>query len=291
MGFELTVVRNNPLTGEEDLEQALRSFLSQIGYLPPGYQDEVGFRLMKDCFLGYPEKPWTVDELLTYLEANRSTLYRYLNKLKGLDILDEVVIPFEGTKDVTSRKTRKGYRLRYDSISYAWNMVESHVQVAMQNYRRSVDHIDSLARKRIEAPGEGERRITKVAVDGIVIRDEKKGKEVLLVRRGREPYKGMWALPGGFIEYGERAEDAVSREVQEETGLSCHEPILIGTRSRPGRDPRGHVVSLIFSLCYEGDQDPSGGDDAAEAKWFPVIDLPELAFDHREVLTDHLNPT
>ena len=83
MEFELRIVRNNPLTGESDLEEALRTFLKQIGYLPESYDDDFGLRLLSDCFLAYPKKPWTIDELLSYLDTNKSTLYRYLNKLKN----------------------------------------------------------------------------------------------------------------------------------------------------------------------------------------------------------------
>jgi 8-oxo-dGTP diphosphatase len=288
MAFEITVVRNNPLTGEEDLEQALRTFLVQIGYLPEGTREEVGFRLMNDCFLKYPEKPWTVDELLTFLSANRSTLYRYLNKLKGMDVLDEVVIPFEGATEGPSRKTRKGYRLRYSSISFAWNLVESHVQVAMQNYRRTVDHIDRLSKDRQRSDGVIVQKRPGITVDALVQRDHKGKKQLLLVKRGKEPYIGMWALPGGFIEYDESSEDAILREVEEETGLHGTKPTLRTIRSRPGRDPRGHIISLVYSVIVKGDQEPKGSDDASDARWFDVSSLPDLAFDHKDIIEEIL---
>jgi 8-oxo-dGTP diphosphatase len=268
------------------MEQALRTFLAQIGYLTEGKADELGFRLIDDCFLRYPEKPWTVDELLTYLSANRSTLYRYINKLKGLDILDEVVIPFEGAAEGPSHKTRKGYKLRYSSLSFSWNLVESHVQVAMQNYRRTVDHIDRLSKERLKSDEPSTRKKPSVAADALIVREVKGKKQILLVLRANEPYKGMWALPGGFLEYDESGEEAVLREVEEETGLKGSKAVLRTVRSRPGRDPRGHVISLVYSVNIKGDPEPKGGDDATMAKWFELSSLPDLAFDHADIIDE-----
>jgi 8-oxo-dGTP diphosphatase len=271
------------------MEQALRTFLTQIGYLPEGKADEVGYRLMNDCFLRYPEKPWTVDELLSYLSANRSTLYRYINKLKGLDILDEVVIPFEGATEGPSRKTRKGYKLRYSSISFSWNIVESHVQVAMQNYRRTVDHIDRLSKERMRSDEAPLKRKPSIATDAIITRELKGKKQILLVLRGNEPYKGMWALPGGFLEYDESGEEAILREVEEETGLKGSKAVLKTVRSQPGRDPRGHVISLVYTVTVKGELESLAGDDAAEARWFEISALPDLAFDHAEIIGEVLD--
>ncbi|MDG6224425.1 MAG: NUDIX hydrolase [Candidatus Thermoplasmatota archaeon] len=289
MAFEIRVVRNNPLGAEEDMEAALKTFLKQIGYLPEGSEDDVGFRLMNDCFLMHPEKPWTVDELLTHLNANRSTLYRYLNKLKGMDILDEVIVPYEGAKKGPSRKTRKCYRIRYTSLSNAWTLVESHVQVAMSNYRRTVDHIDRLIRNRSELSILPKIKVPRIAVDGMITRDKDGKREILLVKRGAEPYKDMWAFPGGFMEYNESSEETIIREVLEETGVVCTSPILKQVRSMPGRDPRGHVISIVFDLKVENDIEPQAGDDASEARWFDVLSLPPLAFDHESIIKEGSN--
>ncbi|RLF67488.1 MAG: ADP-ribose pyrophosphatase [Thermoplasmata archaeon] len=120
-----------------------------------------------------------------------------------------------------------------------------------------------------------------IAVDGVLIRDRK----ILLVRRGKDPFKGYYALPGGFVEYGETVENAVVREVLEETGIKTRVKELLGVYSDPNRDPRGHVISIAFLLEYvEGE--PRGGDDAEKAQWFDLEDLPNLAFDHDKIIRD-----
>jgi len=111
--------------------------------------------------------------------------------------------------------------------------------------------------------------------------------ELLLVRRGREPFRGAWALPGGFVEPTESVEMAVARELEEETGLRARPVGLLGVYSRPGRDPRGPTVSVVFRMVGRK-QVPHGGDDAAEARWWSVRALPPLAFDHAEIVRDGL---
>lgn len=288
MEFDLRVVRNNPLTGETELDEALRTFLKQIGYLPEAYDDDFGLRLVSDCFLAYPKKPWTIDEFLTYLNTNKSTLYRYLNKLKGLDLIEEEEIPPDAGADSPAKKTRKGYKIRFSSLSLAWSLVESHTNVAMENYRRSVDHIDRLAMKRSKGEVEALKKSPSLTVDAIITRGTGKGKEVLLIKRKNEPYKGMWALPGGFVEYGERTSEAIVREVKEETGLSCTVNDLIYVASDPNRDPRGHTISIIYKLDMEDESTLKAGDDASETEWFQVSKLPSMAFDHEKIISSTL---
>ncbi|MGI5960772.1 MAG: NUDIX domain-containing protein [Methanomassiliicoccaceae archaeon] len=118
-------------------------------------------------------------------------------------------------------------------------------------------------------------------VDGIVIQEGK----VLLVRRGKEPFLGKHALPGGFMNVDETAEEAVVREVEEETGLVTEVLDLVGAYTMPGRDPRGHICTLAYRLVVRGGS-LRAGDDAAGAAFFPLRSLPDLAFDHRRILED-----
>lgn len=121
-----------------------------------------------------------------------------------------------------------------------------------------------------------------LAVDAVIAH----GEGVVLIERGRPPFDGAWALPGGFVEVGETVEQACVREALEETGLEVELTGLVGVYSDPARDPRGHVVSVTFA-AEAVDGELAGGDDAARARVFPPDDLPELAFDHARILADH----
>ena len=119
------------------------------------------------------------------------------------------------------------------------------------------------------------------AADVLILREGR----VLLIRR-RNPPPG-WALPGGFIDYGETAEAAAIREAKEETGLTVTKLTLFDVRSDPARDPRFHTLTMVYRAEVEGEV--AAGDDAAEARWFAVDALPEeMAFDHREVIVKAL---
>jgi 8-oxo-dGTP diphosphatase len=122
-----------------------------------------------------------------------------------------------------------------------------------------------------------------LAVDAVWVRRN----TVLLVRRGRPPFRGSWALPGGFVEIGETVEAAVLRELREETGLAGRLGPLLGVYSDPARDPRKHTVSVVFRIRGPGGT-PRGGDDAASAEWVPLTPFPALAFDHGRILRDAL---
>lgn len=123
-----------------------------------------------------------------------------------------------------------------------------------------------------------------LTVDGIVLLEG----QIVLIKRKNPPFRGMYALPGGFVEYGETAENAVVREVEEETGLKTKVNRLLGVYSAPDRDPRGHTVSVVFELDAQ-DGELKGGDDAAAADTFSLESLPELAFDHGKIISDYLN--
>lgn len=154
MPFEIVVVNNTPLTPHEDLDRVLLEMLRHVGYLDRGADDEsaivkgVAFRLVRDCFLLRPEKSWTADELITTLDTTRPTLYRHLNKLKALDVLEESALEADATG-------RKAYRVRYGNLAKAWNFVEANVKIAMENYRKSIDHLQALAER---AAKEGPKR-------------------------------------------------------------------------------------------------------------------------------------
>ncbi|MEM3452168.1 MAG: NUDIX hydrolase [Candidatus Hadarchaeum sp.] len=108
---------------------------------------------------------------------------------------------------------------------------------------------------------------------------------VVLVKRKNEPYRNRWALPGGFVEYGEKVEDAAVREAWEETGLRVKLLGLVGIYSDPHRDPRGHTVSICFLAKRAGGRLKSGS-DASEVGVFRKIPWGELAFDHAQILKD-----
>lgn len=123
-----------------------------------------------------------------------------------------------------------------------------------------------------------------LTVDGIVVSHG----NILLIRRKNPPFQGRYALPGGFVDHGESVENAVAREMEEETGLKVEIDQLVGVYSDPGRDPRGHVVSVVFSLESVGGELRCGS-DADRVKYFSLDDLPELAFDHRRIIMDYLS--
>jgi len=106
--------------------------------------------------------------------------------------------------------------------------------------------------------------------------------KLLLVKRKHDPYKGHWAIPGGFVEIGEELEDAVVRELAEETGLRDLPLEQMRAFGAVGRDPRGRTITVVFMGIAAAEQIiVKGGDDAAEARWFDIDDLPEnMAFDH-----------
>lgn len=126
----------------------------------------------------------------------------------------------------------------------------------------------------------------KVTADAVIIKDEK----ILLIKRGFDPFKGSWALPGGFIEYGETVEEATVREVKEETGLDVEPVKLIGVYSSPDRDPRFHTITIAYACRLKKGEKrkPDGGEDAEDAQWWHLSSLPKLAFDHAQMVKDAL---
>ena len=124
-----------------------------------------------------------------------------------------------------------------------------------------------------------------VTVDAVVFRNNGSTTEVLLIKRGQYPFEGMWALPGGFVDMEETLEEAIVRELEEETGLKNIELRQLHAFSEIHRDPRGRNISINFWGIADGTNTKvTGGDDAADARWFPVDQMPELAFDHKKVV-------
>jgi 8-oxo-dGTP diphosphatase len=136
----------------------------------------------------------------------------------------------------------------------------------------------------LESQLENGWRKPSVTADGIVTRNH----EIALIRRGKEPFRDSYALPGGFLNYGETLEHCVVREVQEETGLKTEIVDLVGVYSAPDRDPRGHFVTAVFHLRPIGGS-LKAGDDAKEAEWVPLDRLPKFAFDHGKIVQEFLS--
>ena len=125
-----------------------------------------------------------------------------------------------------------------------------------------------------------------VTTDAVVLGFDGEALNVLLIRRSLEPFKGRWALPGGFFREDDQcAKECVMRELQEETNIKVSYLEELGTYSDIGRDPRERVITIaFFALVKQSDYRVTGGDDAVEARWFPVKDLPQLAFDHDKII-------
>ena len=126
-------------------------------------------------------------------------------------------------------------------------------------------------------------RSPKLTVDGVLFNKTK----LLLIKRKHEPFKDCWALPGGFVDYGETTEHAIIREMKEETGLDVKVIGLVGVYSDPDRDPRGHTITIVYEVQQTSGK-LMGGDDAAEAQFFNHDSLPPLAFDHHEIIKEVL---
>ena len=124
-----------------------------------------------------------------------------------------------------------------------------------------------------------------VTADCVVITKEEQPK-VLLIQRGADPYKGCWAFPGGFMNMDETTEQCAIRELEEETGLRVSDVHQIGAYSKVDRDPRGRTITVAYLAIIDKPVQVTGQDDAANAEWFPLSALPELAFDHAEIMRD-----
>ena len=124
------------------------------------------------------------------------------------------------------------------------------------------------------------------SVDVVLIKDLTSGGQLLLIRRGNDPFKGKFALPGGFIDVDESLESAALRELEEETGIGGIKLTQIHTFSAPDRDPRGRIISTAYGaiLDEKNDYQPEPDSDATQACWVYLSELPPLAFDHFTII-------
>jgi 8-oxo-dGTP diphosphatase len=125
-----------------------------------------------------------------------------------------------------------------------------------------------------------------VTTDAVIFAKKKDTTSILLIKRGRPPFEGMWALPGGFLNIDEEPEDVVKRELEEESGLTGIKLQQLKAYGAVHRDPRHRTISIVFYGITDREHEVKGMDDAAEAKWFPIDNLPPMAFDHEQIVAD-----
>ncbi|MCF8298961.1 MAG: NUDIX hydrolase [Saprospiraceae bacterium] len=124
-----------------------------------------------------------------------------------------------------------------------------------------------------------------LTVDAMIFLKDESNIKLLLIQRDRPPFEGKWALPGGFVDMEETLEQSVARELKEETSLENIDLFQFHSFSKLGRDPRGRTVSVVFyGFTTAENSNIKAGDDARLAKWFDINDIPDLAFDHNEII-------
>jgi len=141
-------------------------------------------------------------------------------------------------------------------------------------------------------PEAGNKYKNPIPTVDIILRKPAYEREILLEVRGRDPFKGKYALPGGHVHYGETVESAILRELKEECGVRARLVAIFGVYSDPKRDPRGQRISTVFLGDYRGGK-VRGGDDAKSASWMALEDIlrkkSRIAFDHQLILSDYKN--
>ncbi len=148
MPFSMRISSHTPISSD-NLDEVLENFLLDIGYLSGRKEgkelyESIPFRLWTDCFLKNIEKAWTVDEMAFVLDASKPSIYRHLNKLKNLDIIESEDIVIEDNGEVI----KKGYKIRHGDLMTAWHITEANVESALNRYRESIAKIDELISKR-----------------------------------------------------------------------------------------------------------------------------------------------
>ena len=138
------------MSGVDDVNVVAETLLVQIGYLPKGYdpktdvitvRESVPYRLFMEYLMAYPSKAWTVEELAVLLGTTKPTIYRHINKLTSMDLLQAMDVEYDGQR-------RKGYRIRFGDLSKAWSFTEANVSMAMENYRKTIAHFQELMTQR-----------------------------------------------------------------------------------------------------------------------------------------------
>eukprot|EP00743_Colponemidia_sp_Colp-15_P003554 GILK01003835.1.p1 GENE.GILK01003835.1~~GILK01003835.1.p1 ORF type:complete len:177 (-),score=20.14 GILK01003835.1:652-1182(-) len=149
--------------------------------------------------------------------------------------------------------------------------------------------VDQLGRA-LPPPQADGYRVPNLTTDAAVVRPrvDQAGHDILMITRGREPFKGKLAFPGGFVDYGEDPEAGCLRELEEECGIKGANAKLVAVRGKPDRDPRKHIVTICYRVDVPAEAQPVAGDDAATAKFYSISDLLQtpdaFAFDHFQLL-------
>lgn len=162
--------------------------------------------------------------------------------------------------------------------------------LATQSKMETAANLDKFGRPL--PPKAGNYYIPSVTTDAVVLRRRNDGwHDVLMITRGRPPYQGRIAFPGGFVDYNEDPKDGCLRELKEECGIDGANPKLVTVAGDPQRDPRGHTISIIYRVDVPADAEVRAGDDAATARFYPLRELlngPDdaIAFDHKDILKE-----
>lgn len=127
-----------------------------------------------------------------------------------------------------------------------------------------------------------------LTVDAVVVHKGGESHKIVLIQRKNHPFQGQWALPGGFVENEEELEDAAIRELSEETGINLKSMIQVYAFGKPDRDPRKRVVTIAYLAVLKDRPKIKGASDANQAEWIDVDQLPELAYDHAEIINKAL---
>lgn len=127
-----------------------------------------------------------------------------------------------------------------------------------------------------------------ITTDAVIFAATEKGLAVLLIKRGNNPYKDQWALPGGFLDADETLKSSCRRELKEETGVEVGNLKRVGIYDKVNRDPRGRVITIAYTTKLDKPREAIGADDAKEARWVLLKEMGELAFDHDKIVEDAL---